>query len=1205
LLKLKIEVAIICTWKLAVWGKNKLKPGLLAEPVLVGRECELEQLHSLLNLAIEGKGNTILISGEAGSGKTRLTAEFLKKTQQKGVSIMAGWCLCDSAAPYFPFVEAFRSYFTVSEDEEQLSSPQFSEILPSTNGTALMVGAERGITAWLTSSTSFETKAKPESVSPQVWKDQVYAGVVGTLHSISIQTPVILFLEDIHWADSASLALLNYIARTVNTERILVIATFRSEELTADAEGRPHPLAETLRLMRREDLFTEIKLESLSQINVAEIAKNMIGGKLQQQLTERLTAESRGNPLFVVESLRMLFERKSLFLEDNQWRLAVDEFGIPSKIKDIILRRLGCLKYAQRRVLDAASVIGEKFDADLLSAVLGMDYLEVLETLNLISNSTSLVSAEENCYRFDHARSRETLYEELSPPLKRGYHQRIAERLEGNTKKGLPPYSDLAYHYAQAGNFEKAEKYSLAAGQDALEKFSNTEAIKYFVYILQTTPETVEKAEVRKTALEGLGDAYYANGRFEDAIRTFEELANSATGKLKLRAYIKEMEAVWFKGTNPDSLLELAKKAETYADLDPLGNAYIRHNRGRALLTISSQTQKPEPFAESLKEHEESLRIFKQENYLPKTADLLFSIGTMHKMLKMHEKGFGEMLQGMSMFHELGDVRGEMMVARRGLGLFFSAEGLPEESAKYFTLAYQIGEKIGSFGDMAVTLDSLGIMRLALGDIEGALALSLKALKYSNKTDAEKITDKIYWSLIIQYSMLGNLAKAEEFYKKLMEIPKESLNLRVSSSFMFVETALLCANGLWQKAEQNLVKMKSMPRFSLAAWQMAISSIYTWALLKQGKTEEAKAESELARRAIEKAQEKYSQVNIRADLMAKRNVAVGEEFEIRLDLVNVSRTPGLILSVQDLIPNEFEITSQPTFCNQQNNTIEIKDQSIDPWQVKTVKLKLKATKPANYVIHPNINYTNKQGENKSCKPEPIAINVSKAQPTFEILPGRLTTGYWELDRLLLGGIPEKFAIILSSPTIDEKELLVGKFLETGVWANEITFNIAVDAGNTKNLAPQYPSNLYLLVCNRADTILQNLPNVFTLKGIENLTEIDIALTKMFRTLDPQATGPRRACIEIISDALLQHHTVNTRRWLSALLQTFKSKGFTILATINPQMHQPEESQAIKSLFDGEIEIFEKTTTKTLKVRRLSNQRYLEEELPLKKEGLAA
>ena len=286
-------------------------------------------------------------------------------------------------------------------------------------------------------------------------------------------------------------------------------------------------------MMRREDLFTEIKLSNLIPTDVLKIAENMVGGSVNLALAEKLSKESQGNALFVVESLRMLTERKSLVQENNQWRLAVDELGIPSKIKDIILRRLAILKYNQRRVLDAASVIGEKFDVELLSAVLGQDSLEVLETLNVVAQSTSLVCVEGNSYRFDHAKSREALYEEIPLPLKRGYHARIAERMEKTSMEGKLPIADLAYHYAQAGNSEKALKYALEAGRDAFEKFSNTQAINHFTYVLQAVGEDPERTQERTIALEGLGDAYAASNMFLDALKTFEKLSDIATGVLK------------------------------------------------------------------------------------------------------------------------------------------------------------------------------------------------------------------------------------------------------------------------------------------------------------------------------------------------------------------------------------------------------------------------------------------------------------------------------------------------------------------------------------------------------------------------------------------------------------------------------------------------------------------------------------------------
>ena len=207
--------------------------------------------------------------------------------------------------------------------------------------------------------------------------------------------------------------------------------------------------------------------------------------------------------------------------------------------------------------------------------------------------------------------------------------------------------------------------------------------------------------------------------------------------------------------------------------------------------------------------------------------------------------------------------------------------------------------------------------------------------------------------------------------------------------------------------------------------------------------------------------------------------------------------------------------------------------------------------------------------------------------------------------MLLGGLPEKSAVVLTSPATDERELLVDKFLEAGTTAREITFFVTGEVGKAKMLAEMSPQKFFLFLCNpRAETMFQNLPNVFKLNGVENLTDIDIALTKAFRVLDESPNGPRRFCIEVVSDVLLQHHAVTTRRWLSALLPTLKSKGFTILAVIDSTIHPPEETRAVTGIFDGEIMVTEKGDRQVLKIRKLHNQKYLEEEIFLTKEALS-
>ena len=366
---------------------------------------------NLLGSAIEGKGSTVFVSGEAGSGKTKLINEFLKVAKQKTeVTALTGLCLSNAAIPYLPFVEAFNSYFS------SIESGQTENAVAEVN-------------AWLSGAQQAEKSGMQGYLPAQAWKDLTFAAVTKALSSMAANKTVILFIEDLHWADSASLSLLHFVARAIRSEKVLLLATFRSEELLTDAEGKAHPLADQLRMMSREDLYAEIKLSNLDKACVCEIAENMMGGNLNPDLVVKLSEESRGNALFVIESLRMLSERGSLYQENDEWRLAVDTMGIPGKFKDIILHRLSLLKFNQRRVLDAASVIGEKFDVELLSVVLNQDNLEVLETLNTIARSTSLIRVDESFFRFDHAKLRQTIYEEITLPLRKGYHKRVAEKL--------------------------------------------------------------------------------------------------------------------------------------------------------------------------------------------------------------------------------------------------------------------------------------------------------------------------------------------------------------------------------------------------------------------------------------------------------------------------------------------------------------------------------------------------------------------------------------------------------------------------------------------------------------------------------------------------------------------------------------------------------------------------------------------------------
>jgi KaiC/GvpD/RAD55 family RecA-like ATPase len=1181
------------------------KSSVLAEPVLVGREKELGELQSYLNSAVQGKGKTVFVSGEAGSGKTRLTREFLNLAIKHGVAVMAGWCLSDAQVPYFPFMEAFNNYYASRREEETSSSLQ-SETNLSLRA-PVQIGIESGdqeITSWLVGPKQTEKLGAAGALSPEAWKDQVFATVSRTLHAVAAKEPVILFFEDLHWADSASLALLHYLARVIsNSEKVLVLATYRTEALTADAEGRPHPLAETLRLMRREELIAEIQLPNLSQTNVKTIAENMMGGNLQPELTEKLATESRGNPLFLVESLRMLHEHKSLVKENNQWRLAVDELGIPSKIKDIILRRLARLKYAQRRILDAASVVGEEFDVELLSAVLGQDSLEVLETLNLISRSTSLVQAEESGFRFDHARSRETLYEELSSPLKGGYHNRIAEKLESIKTQTLP-LTNLAYHYKMAGNTEKAVRYSLAAGQDALAKWSNNEAIKHFTYVLQTVEEKPEHAKERETALEGLGNAYYTSSMYMDAMKTFEKLIDSTENNAaRLRALTGARRSTINLGDMPH-LSQLTKKSELYAAGDRLETARV--SNAKAILLSGDDLPAALECARA------ALQVFEEEYSLSNAAWTLMSAGNYDCDLGRPEEGITESLRSVALLEELGDI-GRRQFALIAAGTSFCTSILVSEALKTYAKVVEADEKmrIGDYMNCSLaTVLSATSLELE-GDFVGALQYALKAFEFSKKTDSEVAKGLAYASLTRIYAELGDMKHAEEFFARLAAIPPEILNHMYTGwglAIILAKAIFYSSEGKWAESNQQfqefLQQQKTHPAKS---FRVLYLQSYSWALQKQGCHAEAKALLEESQRIRQEAQARFEHANVQFHVMIRRKVEVGETFEMHIDLINVGRRPASVFKIDGLLPSDvFVVEALPSWTSTQNGSLFMNNKNVAPFEVTTVKFKLRISQAGTFNLSPEAVYTDDQGNTKTFKVQAITITAKPAKPTFELLPGRIATGTLELDKLLLGGIPKKYAVALVAPSSDERQFLIRRFIEAGPRNGETAIYMTCEASGAAELAQEFQTNLYVGVCNiQADSVLPNLPNLFKLKGTENLTEIDIALTKLFRAINLPQNQPRRVCIDLISDVLLQHHALTTRKWLSNLLTNLKSKGFTTLAVIDSAMHPPDEAQAILSLFDGEIRITEKGSEKgrrrILEIARLYNQRYLENELVLIKE----
>ena len=350
--------------------------------------------------------------------------------------------------------------------------------------------------------------------------------------------------------------------------------------------------------------------------------------------------------------------------------------------------------------------------------------------------------------------------------------------------------------------------------------------------------------------------------------------------------------------------------------------------------------------------------------------------------------------------------------------------------------------------------------------------------------------------------------------------------------------------------------------------------------------------------------ERFEHADIQAKtVLQSKEINVGEDTELKIQIINVGKETVQLIRIENILPANFQLIKTPEGFSFENLKLTIIGKQLDPLKAEEINITVRAFKSGVFEVRPKIICVDETGQEIVFTTEPAKYTISDA-----ILPDRLPTGYKELDKLLLGGLPKEYAVVLASPSNDEREILVKRFLETGVKNGEVTFFITTEVSSVKTLVEEYQTNFYLFVCNpRADLMIKSFHNVYKLKGVDNLTDLDISLIKAFRSLGSLKTGARRACIEIISDVLLQHRALTTRKWLSGLLTDLRSNGFTTLAVINPQMHPQEEVHAILGLFDGEIRISEKESQmgfeKVLRIKRLYNRQYVENELIVTRQRL--
>jgi class 3 adenylate cyclase len=451
----------------------------------------LDAVKSSLDDALSGRARLVMIVGEPGIGKTRLAEELGVYASLRGAQVCWGHCYeGELGVPYLPFVEALRAYVRDRSDEELRS-----ELGSGAPEVAALVSDLRQRLPDLPALTPLD---------PEAERLRLFEGVTMFLRQASAARPLVLLLDDLHWADKPSLLLLQYLARNLRRDRVLLVATYRDVEL-----DRTHPLADTVAVLRREQLYERILLRGLERAEVKALIEAVGNQETPEIFAETIHRETEGNPFFVAEILRHLAESGAISRIDGQWTGTAEGVAqeLPEGVREVIGRRLTRLSRDCNRMLTAGAAMPNGFPLEIVQRVLDLDEDHALDLLDealdaqVVRERRGLVSN----YEFTHALIRQTLYSELSTPRRIRLHRQILEALEaywhGATSGHL---SELAFHAFQAapgGDVEKAVTYATQAAEMAASAAAHEEAARSYDLALQALELDPSADERRRAAL--------------------------------------------------------------------------------------------------------------------------------------------------------------------------------------------------------------------------------------------------------------------------------------------------------------------------------------------------------------------------------------------------------------------------------------------------------------------------------------------------------------------------------------------------------------------------------------------------------------------------------------------------------------------------------------------------------------------------------
>ncbi len=826
------------------------------KPGIVGRSEEESILQAHLDKALEGKGSTVFVSGEAGLGKTRLVSDFLELAKKRGVKIITGRCMAGSLEPLMPIREGLRNsdlhhliagkpppqvisaYLidvsgmvaakaernkTELDDDifasmlnavgnfvkdslslmnregqglnsigygdhiillQKQSSASLACVIKGTQSEFLIQdmrrileeigsrlddwdGSEDNIAdiknkiSWLIKSDKYSGKFLVDD--PKLKQENLFDNVLMGIQRESQGDPVIIFIDDLHWADKTTLNLLHYLARNTRDNRILIIGTYRPEDILETQSERTHQLKKTMQNMNRESLFDKIKLERLDNEQIEELLQTVFDGdEFEKNFTEMIYKETEGNPFFVLEVIKLLVEESCIRQQENgRWELSIDikNIDLPSRVYDVIKRRLDRLRDDQLEMLECASIQGEEFRSEVIGIIMAIGRLKLLRNLSDIEKTHKLIHSQKDRYRFDHAKIKDVLYNGMLEDLRIEYHRMVGDTILELYKGSLDQVvNELAYHYHE-GEDVRAFKYLLKAANKAKDAYANEEAVTFYGMALEFAG-----SEQKVSILEDMGDVLSLIGEYDKAIRHFTKASNSAVDDEIKAKMLRKVAEVHVKKGEYDESLEVLAQAKKHIT-DKKNTEYARHlfAEGTAHTRMGNYTEAMQIF--------EKAKILFHKNIADQkdVGNALRAIGNTYLSQGQFTEALENYKRSLSVMKNVDDKFG-IAAALGNIGILYMSTGELDKALEFYERSHEIRESIGDKQGISFSILNMGGLYSTMGDVDRALELYEQSFELHRKIGDIHGTAMSLLGIGEMHYLRGDVDKALELYQRSLDI---------------------------------------------------------------------------------------------------------------------------------------------------------------------------------------------------------------------------------------------------------------------------------------------------------------------------------------------------------------------------------------------------------------------------------------------------